>query len=245
MSDWFESWFDSKYYHLLYAHRNENEAKQFITKLVSFLTLPQGSEVLDLACGKGRHAMVLASAGLKVTGADLSPASIACATQASQGKAEFIVHDMRNPIEGKQFQAVFNLFTSLGYFEDADDNVRVMNSVSQMLTDHGYFVIDFFNAHKVIHGLINSETVVRGDIHFNITRKVINGKIIKTIQFTVDNENYSFTESVSLFELPAFTNMLHISGFKLESVFGDYNLGTFAPEKSDRLILVARKSNQA
>ncbi|MBK7129577.1 MAG: class I SAM-dependent methyltransferase [Crocinitomicaceae bacterium] len=245
MSDWFESWFDSKYYHLLYAHRNEEEAKLFITKLVLHLNLPKGSAVLDLACGKGRHAMVLASAGLKVTGADLSPASIACANQASEGKAEFIVHDMRQPIEEKKFQAVFNLFTSLGYFEDAGDNLSVINSVWQMLDENGLFIIDFFNAQKVVQGMVQGETVVRGDIHFNITRQVINGKIVKTIQFIADTEHYSFNESVSLFDLEAFTNMLNRSGFKIESVFGDYNLGTFAPEKSDRLILVARKTNQA
>ena len=55
--EWFASWFDSPYYHLLYQHRDDNEAKQFIGHLTEALDLPQGAKVLDLACGKGRHSI--------------------------------------------------------------------------------------------------------------------------------------------------------------------------------------------
>ena len=58
---WFESWFDTEYYHLLYKHRNYDEARVFIEKLVQFLSLKDGDRVVDIGCGKGRHAMVLAN----------------------------------------------------------------------------------------------------------------------------------------------------------------------------------------
>ena len=73
---WFETWFDTEYYHILYKHRDENEADLFIDKLVRFLNIPVQSKVLDLACGKGRHAMVLHRYNLEVLGVDLSKNSI-------------------------------------------------------------------------------------------------------------------------------------------------------------------------
>ena len=74
---WYSSWFDTPYYHLLYKNRDEQEAKAFIDLLCQYLNLPAGSLALDLACGKGRHAKVMAENGLNVTGLDLSPGSIA------------------------------------------------------------------------------------------------------------------------------------------------------------------------
>ena len=62
--EWFESWFDTSYYHTLYSKRDENEAKEFIVNLVEFLKIDPKSKVLDLACGKGRHSLTLNELGL-------------------------------------------------------------------------------------------------------------------------------------------------------------------------------------
>jgi cyclopropane fatty-acyl-phospholipid synthase-like methyltransferase len=78
---WFESWFDTAYYHILYKNRDDQEAKRFVENLISFLQLPQNSSVLDLACGKGRHSITLAAHGFNVLGVDLSEQSIAAAQQ--------------------------------------------------------------------------------------------------------------------------------------------------------------------
>jgi SAM-dependent methyltransferase len=75
-TDWFASWFDTKFYHILYKHRDHKEARLFMANLVSFLHLKKGDNVLDLACGKGRHSVFLNSLGLDVIGADLSKNSI-------------------------------------------------------------------------------------------------------------------------------------------------------------------------
>ena len=76
MTEWFESWFDTKYYHLLYKDRNEDEARTFISNLISDLNVSHDSKILDLCCGKGRHSKFLNSKGYHVVGADLSNQSI-------------------------------------------------------------------------------------------------------------------------------------------------------------------------
>jgi len=74
--EWFEDWFDTNYYHVLYQNRNEEEARRFIHNLIDHLGIPKGVKVLDLACGKGRHSITLNDLGYDVLGEDLSPNSI-------------------------------------------------------------------------------------------------------------------------------------------------------------------------
>ena len=59
--EWFAEWFNTEYYHILYKDRDEDEANRFISNLLSFLSIPKKSKLLDLACGKGRHSKILNS----------------------------------------------------------------------------------------------------------------------------------------------------------------------------------------
>ena len=117
MQVWFKDWFNSPYYHLLYQNRDESEASRFIERLLEHLHPPKNARMLDIACGKGRHALQLASKGYDVTGIDLSPESIKFAEQFSHEKLQFFVHDMRRPFWIRYFNYAFNFFTSFGYFE--------------------------------------------------------------------------------------------------------------------------------
>ena len=74
--NWFQTWFNSKYYHVLYKNRDENEAQDFINSVFGKFEIPTNSRILDLACGKGRHAAYMALNGMDVTGLDLSLNSI-------------------------------------------------------------------------------------------------------------------------------------------------------------------------
>ena len=75
-SPWFVSWFDSIHYHNLYAYRDDSEAAGFIDELIQYLGPVNGSSMLDVGCGAGRHSIYLASKGFRVTGIDLSAGSI-------------------------------------------------------------------------------------------------------------------------------------------------------------------------
>lgn len=237
---WFASWFDTSYYHLLYNHRNEEEAKVFIERLVGFLKLSPKTKVLDLACGKGRHSRTLNQLGLNVMGTDLSPQSIAFAQESLTEGLRFDVHDMREVIPNESFDVVFNLFTSFGYFDSNAENQKVISAVSQMLNNNGIFVIDFLNARRVIDNLVPTEQVVRGDIIFNIRREISEGKVIKHIDFSDERKDFHFTEEVQLLDLPDFQFLLS-QQFNILHTFGDYSLKNFDLNSSPRLILIAQK----
>ena len=127
--NWFKTWFDTKYYHILYKHRDNEEANLFIGKLVDFLKLTPGNKVADICCGKGRHSLELSKFGLNVWGMDLSPNSIESARTLSNERTTFDVHDMRNPFPQEDFNAIFNLFTSFGYFENPDEDVKCLENI--------------------------------------------------------------------------------------------------------------------
>lgn len=237
---WFESWFDSPYYHILYQHRDESEAKFFLNNLLNELNLPKQTSILDLACGKGRHAIYLHSKGYRVTGADLSPESIQAANHSATEGLNFVEHDMREPLNDVQFDAIFNLFTSFGYFQSEAENMSVLHAVHQNLIADGVFVLDFMNAAKAIAHLVLSESKEIQGIRFEIKRFVENKKIIKEIRFSDQGKDYFFTEMVNAFELKDFERMLTAAGFEIKKTFGNYALEPFNSLTSDRLILLAK-----
>lgn len=235
--NWFTSWFDTPYYHILYKDRDYDEALIFMKKLTGFLKLERGETILDLACGKGRHARSLNELGFDVTGVDLSPASIVYAKGYENDTLHFDVHDMCKPYH-KKFDAVFNLFTSFGYFENEHDNLRTLKAIKADLKLTGKAVIDFMNVNYVISNLVEKETKTVDNITFHINRYVKDGYIIKDISFKDNNENYFFTEKVKALTKEDFLDYFAKAGIELLFTFGDYNLGSFDPEKSSRLILI-------
>ena len=236
-TDWYASWFDTPFYHILYKDRDHTEARIFMQRLTSFLKLPEQAEILDLACGKGRHSVTLHELGYRVTGADLSPKSIAFAKRFEEDGLSFQVHDMCEPF-GKKFDAVFNLFTSFGYFEDEKDNLRTIKAIKEDLKPAGYGVIDFMNVKKVVRHLVPTETKIVEGITFHINRYVENGYIFKDIAFEDNSQQYTYSERVKALTLSDFTTYFEKAGLELKHCFGDYSLAPFDASTSDRLILI-------
>ncbi|WP_339634074.1 class I SAM-dependent methyltransferase [Bizionia echini] len=236
-SQWFASWFDTPYYHILYKDRDNSEAQLFMDILTHYLNLPEHGEILDLACGKGRHAIYLNSLGYKVIGADLSENSIAHAKQFENETLHFQVHDMCKPFN-KQFDAVFNLFTSFGYFENEDDNLKTIQAIQADLNETGFGVIDFMNSNYVIDNLVPEETKTVENIDFQIKRFVKDGYIIKDILFDDAGNTYQFQERVRAFTLEDFQALFDQAGVYLLDIFGDYKLHKFNKNTSERLIMI-------
>lgn len=239
--DWFASWFDTKYYHLLYKNRNDKEARNFIENLVRNLELKPNSKVLDLACGKGRHAITLNELGFDVLGVDLSTNSIENAKEFENDTLHFSVCDMRKCVTEDNFNAVFNLFTSFGYFESRDDNTLVIKSIHKCLSTKGVLVIDFMNSRRIIDTLVLEETKQIDTIKFNITRHYDGEHIFKDITFEDNGQKFNYTERVQALLLTDFEDLLTQNGFDILSTFGDFDLKSFVESTSDRLILLAQK----
>lgn len=239
--EWFAEWFDTPYYHTLYKHRDFSEAERFISNLLDYLQLPKEAKCLDLACGKGRHAIFLNKQGYNVTGVDLSANSISEAKAFENDSLRFDVHDMREVYEENAYDAIFNLFTSFGYFDDDAQNEKVLRSMHKMLKEDGVLVIDFMNAHKTIKNLVAQEVKEVDGIEFDISRKYDGSHIYKNIAFEDDGESFSFQERVQAIKKERFLELFDKVGLKVKDTFGNFSLDPFDAETSDRLIFICEK----
>lgn len=235
--EWFTSWFDTPFYHILYKDRNDIEAHAFMDTLTNYLNIPESGTILDLACGKGRHALYLNKIGYRVTGVDLSENSINYAKQFENHSLKFDVHDMCKPYH-ETFDTVFNLFTSFGYFDSEADNLNTIKAIKANLNEFGFGVIDFMNSEYVINNLVPEEIKTVDNIEFHLKRYVDGNYIVKDIAFKFDNNDYNFQERVRAFTLKDFEALFEKAGVYLLDIFGDYKLNTFNSHTSERLVLI-------
>ncbi|MDX1684663.1 MAG: class I SAM-dependent methyltransferase [Saprospiraceae bacterium] len=238
---WFESWFDTDYYHLLYEHRDGKEASEFIRRLVAYLDPEDSSVFCDLACGNGRHAEVIARMGYEVEGLDLSENNIDMARKIPLPNLTFKVQDMREPFGHEEFDYVLNLFTSFGYFESDEDHRQTIKNMAMSLKNDGRAIVDYLNVHFVENSLRQESVERHGDVDFHIRRLMSDRDIVKEIKVIDNNDVRYFEERVRRFDLDDFKEMITGSGMQLEQVFGDYYLNGFEEQTSPRLIMIAHK----
>lgn len=239
--NWFKEWFNSPFYHLLYKNRDFSEADQFIKTLLNHLDLKPNQKVLDLACGKGRHSLSFNRSGLEVIGMDLSPESINAARDLENPTLKFLIGDMRTFNLDYKFDAVFNLFTSFGYFKTDEENQNVIHNIDHHLNNKGLFIIDYLNAKKVESQLPAKETVKREDTEFHIHKYINDGFITKEIRFEDDGKEQIFKEYVRYIDSAKFDTYLKKSNLAVKERFGNYELDPFDEHNSDRLIIIAEK----
>ncbi|HTL82467.1 MAG TPA: class I SAM-dependent methyltransferase [Bacteroidia bacterium] len=241
-STWYTDWFNSPWYHKLYKHRDAAEAEHFIRLISQKLGIPLGARVLDLACGKGRHAIALSKFGFNVTGIDISEESITEAKKSENGSLHFFVYDMRKNFREDYFDVIFNLFTSFGYFVRDEDNGAVIKAVYNDLKQGGLFILDIFNSEKVKKAVAENPdgTINEGTIRIAWSKKIFNNMVMKEIVVNENGKNQYFSEMVKLYtekDIRAFLG----NEFEVKYTFGDYSLNEFDVNTSDRLIIVAQK----
>ncbi len=241
-NDWYESWFDSSYYKILYQNRDEPEAQAFIEKLISNMQPTANSRMLDIACGEGRHAIQLAEHGYDVTAIDLSQKNIETAKASESENLHFFVHDMRFPFYINYFDFAFNFFTSFGYFIHDRDHLLAAKSFAGSLKKNGLLVIDYLNLDYVLQNMQAHHTVQRGSYTFDIEKKLERNHIVKDIKFTdANNKPRHYTESVAAFRLNDFIEIFSKASLSLMNTYGDYKLNDYQATNSPRMIMIFKK----
>ena len=197
--------------------------------------------MLDMPCGRGRHSLFLNSQGYNVVGADLSPASIEDAKRFENGELKFTVHDIREDFPLGDFDFLFNLFTSFGYFDTYKENQLALVKMADTLKKGGVFIMDFLNADYVVANLKKEQVTTVNKIEFHITREFSDGFIVKNIQFEDKGVQHKYCEKVRALGLTQLKEMFENADVAIKDVWGNYNLDKFESEKSERLIISGRK----
>jgi len=242
-TEWFKEWFNSDYYHQLYFNHDDREAADFINRLLNHLKPAPGSLLIDVACGRGRHAKILAAAGYDVTGIDLSPENIDFAKQFETARLQFFQHDMRLPFWINYFDYAFNFFTSFGYFRTEREHYNAVRTISNSLKPGGMLVMDYLNVHYAEDHLVHKSEKEIDCVNYYLTKWFDETHFYKKIIVEDDMREapLEFTEKVAKFSLGDFNDMFAFHHLQIQEVFGDYSLGTYDVKKSPRLIMVAKK----
>lgn len=241
--EWFDQWFDTPYYHLLYFKRDQEEAENFVNRLIHHLNPPSAAKMLDVACGRGRHTLQLAALGFDATGIDISTESIAFAEAQNAPNASFFVHDMRQPFWINYFDYAFNFFTSFGYFKTRREHEAAIRTIAQSLKQEGILVIDYLNVHFAEDHFRHSHDIEVEGFNFHITKWMDETHFYKKIEVEHDDftEPHIYNEKVAKFSLGDFTEMLAYQGMQVTEVFGNYELGPYHVRNAPRMIIIARK----
>jgi len=241
---WYEGWFGSDAYDLVYDHRDEAEAEQLVNLVEREIDPDPGTHIVDIGCGRGRHARIFARRGYRVTGIDLSAAAIAEARERTQQELDvtFEQGDMRDPVCDGCADGVVNLFTTFGYFEEDAENQQALAAMTTALRPGGWFLQDFLNAPQVIDTLQPNDTHTVNGITIEQQRWIENDRINKRITITQNGQTETYRESVRLFTRDELTAMYETVGLDLVATYGSYDGAPHTPE-SPRLILYARKSS--
>lgn len=245
MSDWYRHSFGSDYL-IVYKHRDMQGAYEEVKKMIAWLELPEGSEVLDLCCGMGRHSMALNEFGYEVTGVDLSEVLLNEARKLdTDDRVRWIQGDMREVPVSRTFDGIVNLFTSFGYFEQDSENAKVLQEMDRLLKPGGKFLIDFLNADVVEARLVPRSERSEDGMHIEEIRQIQDGFVRKTILISEQGqETRKYLEQVKLYGVEEFKSLLAPTGLIIDKIYGDYEANSFDPSNSPRLIIVGHKRGE-
>lgn len=244
---WYNTLFNEDYL-AIYEHIWTPERADHEVDLISdLLQLPEGSRILDLGCGVGRHAIRLARRGYAVTGLDLSPLFLKIA-QAEANRmgvsVEWVESDMRQIPFENEFDAVINMFTSFGYFESDEEDLKALQAVYRALKPKGIVLMQYVNRESVLRRF---QPDVEIDGHngywcqehrsFDLWTGRLNSELTITnpqgdsSDYTYSNRFYTLTELITQFDK---------AGFRVDSCYGGLD-GRPLTLDSVALVLIAIK----
>jgi SAM-dependent methyltransferase len=139
-------------YDPLYADKDYDAECDLIESVAARHGISAGT-VLDLGCGTGRHAVILASRGWIVTGVDRSEEMLSIARQRARqvGAAgiDFHVGDVRSVRVQKTFDLVLLMFAVLGYQLADSDVAATLDTAAAHLRPGGLVLFDVWNGPAV------------------------------------------------------------------------------------------------
>jgi len=241
---WYKDWFNSENYLRIYSHRNQEEAERLVELIAKSLKLKINSSVLDMACGAGRHAITFAKLGFKVTAVDISQLLISEAKKSAEQEdveLDFVLSDILEFETNKKFDLVVNLFTSIGYFDNDEDNYAVIKKAYDLLNDGGYFVLDYFNKDFLLKNIIPMTIFSENGTRITQNRSIKGTRIVKKITIENNGASEEFYESVRLYSYEEILTCLKNAGFTIEKQYGDYFGNNYESKTSPRLIIFAMK----
>lgn len=224
---------------------SDEKTRQEVQFLIRTLKINKEQTVLDIPCGFGRHSILLAKKGCHVLGIDANKYFIQEAKKRGKGSgAKFLQGDMLAIKYKAQFDFIINLFTSFGYFDDAN-NKKVLQKIYQALKEGGKLVIDTVNRDRILESyrkwprkdytLIDHDMMLEEETFDPLTGRLTNNK-----KFIIKNKEIQAPYSIRIYTYIELRDLLEDVGFTILNTYGDYAWWAYSLT-SKRLIIVVQK----
>jgi SAM-dependent methyltransferase len=236
-----EFWKEFK--NLLFAEEKLESSKDEIEKIIGLAELEQGSKVLDMPCGVGRHSLELQKKGFEVVGVDKTSEYIEDARdEDDSGMIEFIRRDMKDFRRENSFDVILNWWNSFGYFEDREDDRQMLENIHSSLKKDGILVMDLWSKELAAMNDFSSHwTEEDGIYNLEKGRPKDNWKKVQRTWIKVENgETAKYTWEQRLYSASELEKLLKKVGFSKVNFYGNVEGDEFN-EDADRLVVVADK----
>ncbi|HTK11705.1 MAG TPA: class I SAM-dependent methyltransferase [Ktedonobacteraceae bacterium] len=243
---WYQNFFGDDYIRIylpfLPAHRTEQD----VANILELLPLPPQSQILDLCCGQGRHAIPLARAGYQLTGLDLSQPLLELAIdEANRQDVEitWLQSDMREIPFEQTFDAVINIFTSFGYLENEEEDLHVLEQVAKSLKPAGLFLLETVYQPKVLRAFTPHSIIRYPDGMLVLEERQIDlrtsrNEVHLTLLYPDGSQGKQY-QSMRIYTLTELTHMLEASGFEVQAYYGDLDRRPLSLDS--RLVILSRR----
>lgn len=244
--EWFENdkfWKDIRKF--LFPEELWNRASEEVSKIIKLLEMKSSENVLDLCCGPGRHTLEFSARGFSVTGVDRTRAYLTEARKKAKEmdvNPEFIQEDMRKFLKPESFDTVLNLYTSFGYFEDPEDDRKVVYNIYQSLKKGGKLLMEMMGK-EILAGIYKKRDWNEADNMFLLEERIIddNWAGINNRWILIKKRKRSeFNFYLRLYSGTEISKLLKNSGFNSVRLFSDLE-GSPYNNNARRLIAVAEK----
>jgi len=244
---WYETFFGEDYFEIYHDMLPSDRTMAEVDGIISLLGLEAGTRILDLACGHGRHSIPLSKRGFDVTGYDLSAVFLdrAQSNAAAQGASiRWIQGDMRTlPFEA-EFDAVINIFTAFGYFEEPEDDLKTLSGVYRALRPGGRFLLETLHRDGLPgrfqpQGFERSSngTIVLHERTWDLVHDMLNDNISL---IRPDGTRTQYRTSLRMYSLHDFLALVQRSGLEAERWYGGLD-GSPLQLNSHRLVVISRR----
>ena len=230
---------------ILFGRERRDRAAVETAQILSLIGVDAGASILDLCCGVGRHAVELARLGYRVTGVDRTSGYLDEARERAKDagvEVELVEEDMRSFRREGAFDAVLNLFTSFGYFEDRDDDRKVVRNIHSSLKEGGRLLMEMMGKEIIARKFAERDWRRVGDYIVLEERRLSGGWSWIEDRWIIikGEERKEVTLAHRLYSGAELSWLLEEAGFKIVDVLGGLG-GRPYDENAGRLAVLAEK----
>lgn len=238
---WWADYFDDAYFHLHDPLFPETESRHEVGAMLELLGLPIGARVLDAPCGWGRHAALFRDAGYRVVGADIS-IPLLCRARERGPALPLAAVDLRAlPFRDASFDAVLNVFTSLGLLLDDAEDAHVLGEARRVLRAGGGFLLESMHRDEVIAQYAERDAWTLPDgTEVSVRRRFdpVTGVSRERLVWRRGDESGEKRHALRLRTATEIDRLLKLAGFADVDYFGEWD-GRPLRRDSSRVIAVA------